>query len=69
VAEYEALINGLCIAPVLRVQRLYIPGDSELVINHVMGELNFHDSHMVAYRLEVRKLEEKFDGFGLHHIL
>jgi hypothetical protein len=24
---------------------------------------------MAAYRQEVRKLEEKFDGFKLHHIL
>jgi hypothetical protein len=24
---------------------------------------------MVAYRQEVRKLEEKFDGFELHHII
>jgi hypothetical protein len=24
---------------------------------------------MVAYRQNVRKIEEKFDGFELHHIL
>jgi ribonuclease HI len=33
VAEYEALINGLCIAAELGVQWLYIQGDSELVVN------------------------------------
>jgi ribonuclease HI len=33
VAEYEALINGLHIATELEVQRLYICGDSELVVN------------------------------------
>jgi ribonuclease HI len=68
VAEYEALINGLRITAELRVQRLYIRGDSMLIINQVMGELNCHDSRMAAYHLEVRKLEEKFDGFKLHHI-
>jgi hypothetical protein len=34
-----------------------------------MGESNYHDSCMVAYRQDVRKLEEKIDGFKLHHIL
>jgi hypothetical protein len=34
-----------------------------------MGESKSHKSLMVAYRQEVRKLEEKFDGFELHHIL
>jgi ribonuclease HI len=69
VVEYEALINSLCIATKLGVQRLYIHGDSELVTNQVMGESNCHDSRMAAYSQEVRKLEEKFNGFELHHIL
>jgi hypothetical protein len=41
---------------------------SKLIINQDMGESNYHDSCMAAYRQEVRKLEEKFDGFELHHI-
>jgi ribonuclease HI len=61
VVEYEALVNGLRIAIELDVQWLYIHSDSELVVNQVMGELN--------NRQEVRKLEEKFDGFKLYHIL
>jgi ribonuclease HI len=50
VAEYEALVKGLHITTELRVQRLYIYGDSELIINQAMGESNYHDSHMAAYR-------------------
>jgi ribonuclease HI len=69
VAEYEALVNGICFAAKLGVQRLYIHGDSELIINQVMGESNCRDSRMAAYQQEVRKLEEKFDGFKLHHTL
>jgi hypothetical protein len=34
-----------------------------------MGESNCRNSRMAAYWQEVRKLEEKFDGFVLHHIL
>jgi ribonuclease HI len=68
-AEYDALVNGLRITTKLNVQQLYIRGDSELVINQVMGESNCRDSGMAAYRHEVRRLEEKFDGFKLLHIL
>jgi hypothetical protein len=34
-----------------------------------MGESNYRDSRMAAYRHEVRRLEEKFNNFELHHIL
>jgi ribonuclease HI len=37
VVEYEALINSLHITTELGIQRLYIRGDSELVVNQVMG--------------------------------
>jgi ribonuclease HI len=69
VVEYEALVNSLRITAELGVQRLYIRGDSEVIINQVMGELNCRDSRMAAYRQEVRMLDEKFNGFKLHHIL
>jgi ribonuclease HI len=68
VVEYESLINSLCITAELGDQRLYIHSDSELIINQVMGESNCRNSYMVAYRLEARMLEEKFDGFELHDI-
>jgi ribonuclease HI len=67
--EYKALVNGLRITTELDVQRLYICGGAELVIDQVMGESNYCDSRMAAYRQEVKKLEEKFDGFKLYHIL
>jgi ribonuclease HI len=69
VVEYEALVNSLCITVKLGVQRLYIRGDSELVVNQVMGESNCRVSCMAIYRQEIRKLEDKLDCFELHHIL
>jgi hypothetical protein len=69
VAEYEALVNDPRIAAVLGVKWLYINGNSELIMNQVMGESNSCDSCMAAYRQEVRKLGKKFDGFKLHHIV
>jgi ribonuclease HI len=50
VAEYEALVNGMCIIIELGVQRLYICEEFELIVNQVMGELNCHDPCMDAYQ-------------------
>jgi ribonuclease HI len=50
VMECEALVNGLHIAVKLGVQWLYIRGDSDLVVNQVMGESNCRDSCMAVYR-------------------
>ena len=48
-AEYEALINGLGIAIELGATRLYVCGDSELVIDQVMKESSCKSPLMVAY--------------------
>ena len=65
--EYEALINELCIAIKLGATRLYIHGDSELVIGQVM-ESSCKSPLMAAYCQEVCKLKDKFKGIELHHI-
>ena len=48
VVEYEALINGLRIAIELGATRLYVYGDSELVIDQVM-ESSCKSPLMAAY--------------------
>ena len=58
--EYEALINGLRIAIELGATRLYVRGDSELVVDQVMKESSCKSPLMTAYYQEVRKLEGKF---------
>ena len=58
--EYEALINGLHIAIELGATRLYVHGDSELVVDLVMKESSCKSPLMAAYCQEVRKLEDKF---------
>nr|AAK27822.1 putative gag-pol precursor [Oryza sativa Japonica Group] len=69
VAEYEALLHGLRIAISLGIRRLIVRGDSQLVVNQVMKEWSCLDDNMTAYRQEVRKLEDKFDGLELTHVL
>ena len=49
VAEYEALINGLCIAIELGIRCLNVRGDSQLVIDQVMKESSCHDAKMAMY--------------------
>nr|AAR06299.1 putative gag-pol protein [Oryza sativa Japonica Group] len=68
-AEYEALLHGLRIAISLGIRRLIVRGDSQLVVNQVMKEWSCQDDNMTAYRQEVRKLEDKFDGLELTHVL
>ena len=68
VAEYEALINGLCIAVELGATWLYVRGDSELVVDQVMKESSCKSPLMAAYCQEVRKLKDKFQGIELHHV-
>ncbi|XP_066374847.1 uncharacterized protein [Miscanthus floridulus] len=66
--EYEALINELHIAIELGATRLYVRGDSELVVDQVMKESSCKSPLMIAYCQEVRKLKDKFLGIELHHI-
>ena len=47
--EYEALINGLRIAIKLGAPRLYVHGDSELVVDQVMKESSYKSPLMTAY--------------------
>ena len=60
VVEYEALINGLRIAIELSATRLYVCGNSELVVDQVMKESSCKSPLMVAYCQVVRKLTGKF---------
>ena len=53
VIEYESLIHGIRIGFELGAHRLFIRGDSELVVSQVMKEASCHDSKMAAYYNEV----------------
>ncbi|XP_039811637.1 uncharacterized protein K02A2.6-like [Panicum virgatum] len=67
-SKYEALISGLRIAIDIEATRLYVYGDSKLVIDQVMKNSNCESPLMDAYYQEVRKLEGRFRGLELHHI-
>jgi ribonuclease HI len=68
-AEYEALLNGLHLAISLGIKRLLVYGDSLLVVQQVNKEWDCNKETMDAYVQEVRKLESKFSGLEVHHVL
>jgi ribonuclease HI len=68
-AEYEALLHGLHLAISLGIKRLLVYGDSLLVVQQVNKEWDCNKETMDAYVQEVRKLENKFSGLEVHHVV
>jgi hypothetical protein len=66
--EYEALLCALRITIETGIKRLYVRGDSQLVINQVMKNASCHDDKMEAYCNAVWALEDKFYGIELNHV-
>lgn len=48
-AKYEALLVDLCLAKELRVQKLGIFSDSQLVLSQVLGDFQAREKNMNAY--------------------
>ena len=67
--EYEALLHGLRLAISLGIKRLLVYGDSLLVVQQVNKEWNINKETMDAYVAEIRKLENKFSGLQIHHVV
>jgi ribonuclease HI len=68
-AEYEALLHGLRLAVSLGINRLLVYGDSLLMIQQVKKEWDINNDTMDAYVVEIRKLENKFSGLEIHHVI
>jgi hypothetical protein len=68
-AKYEALLHGLRLAISLGIKRLLIYGDSLLVVQQVNKEWDINKDTMDAYIVEIRKLEKKFSGLEIHHVV
>jgi ribonuclease HI len=66
--EYEALIHGLRIAVSLGIKQLIAYGDSKVSIDQVNKACDIKKDSMIAYCVEVRKLEAHFEGLEFHHV-
>ncbi|XP_057418261.1 uncharacterized protein LOC130712444 [Lotus japonicus] len=66
--EYEALIAGLRLAIELGVQKLYIKGDSQLVVKQVRGEYQVKDPQLSKYLEIVQRLMQAIGHVRIEHI-
>jgi ribonuclease HI len=67
--EYEAYLHGTRIVVELSVKRLYVYGDSALVINQLNKDWDMTSEKMDAYCKEIRKLEGKFYDIEYSHVV
>jgi ribonuclease HI len=62
-------LQGLRLAVSLGIKRLLIYGDSLLVVQQVNKEWDINKDTMDAYVAEIRKLENKFSGLEIYHVI
>ncbi|XP_077215946.1 uncharacterized protein LOC143850600 [Tasmannia lanceolata] len=64
-AEYEALIAGIAFTTELRVSRIRVHSDSQLVVSQVNGFSEAKEDRMIKYLEKVRKEISTFDEFQI----
>ncbi|XP_057435810.1 uncharacterized protein LOC130728374 [Lotus japonicus] len=67
-SEYEALIAGLRLAIELGVQKLFIKGDSQLVVKQVKGEYQVKDPQLSKYLEVVHRLMMEVKEIKIEHV-
>ena len=67
-AEYEALVIGLGVLHELRAPRVFVLGDSELVINQLNGTFRCMSCTLAPYHMVASYLAESFDGITFSHV-
>lgn len=65
VTEYEALLLGLKVAASHGIKKMYVIGDSELIISQVKGIYISKNTRLKQYRNVVWDMIESFDTFGI----
>ncbi|XP_077228380.1 uncharacterized protein LOC143861327 [Tasmannia lanceolata] len=67
-AKYEALIAGIALATELRVVRIRVHSDSQLVVSQVNGLSEAKEERMIKYLEKVRKEISTFEEFQIVQI-
>jgi hypothetical protein len=68
IAEYEAVILGLCKLRALGVTTCIVKTDSKVVVGQVEKEYSAKDPTLMQYLTAIRSLERQFKGFTLQHV-
>ncbi|XP_059658980.1 uncharacterized protein LOC132305340 [Cornus florida] len=67
-AEYKTFILGLLIALDRQISRLYIDGDSKLIVKQISGEFAIREPSLASYRTIIQKLLSRFTIVRLAHV-
>ena len=67
-AEYEALLMGMMMVQKMGGKAVRVFSNSKLVVGHVRGDLEAHDSRMQEYLCQIKSIHEKFKVFYLSHV-
>ncbi|XP_071926069.1 uncharacterized protein [Coffea arabica] len=68
VAEYQALIFGREIAVDMEQLELQIYGDSQLVVNQLLGRYEVKKSELIPYHKYTTRLMKRFGGVSIKHV-
>jgi ribonuclease HI len=68
-AEYEALLLGLNVAQEMKIQRLQVFGDVDLIIQQVNKSFQAKHVRLKSYRDEVLTVIHAFTDFKITHVL
>lgn len=67
-AEYKALLRGLEMAKEMKVKKIKINMDSELVVKQILGEYKVKNEVLAEIFKQVKKLLESFATWQIRHI-
>jgi ribonuclease HI len=67
-AKYEALITGLELSLELEVKAIRIFGDSQLIINQIIGEYKVLKSELIQYHQKVMELMKKIPYVSIEKV-
>jgi hypothetical protein len=62
-------LHEIRLAVSLGIKRLLVYGDSLLAVQQVNKEWDVNKDTMDVYVVEIRKLENKFSGLEIHHVI
>lgn len=68
VAEYKALIAGIALAKELGADQIELIGDSELVINQILGRYKVKNAGIKPLHAEAKAALANFDSWAISHV-
>ncbi|CAM8892537.1 unnamed protein product [Rhodiola kirilowii] len=67
-AEYQALLLGLQMARQISIGKMDIYGDSQLIINQVLGDYEVRKDDLIPYHRHATQLLNEFDSISIGHV-